>query len=78
MSNLRYDVDQEKASKWLIEEMMDTALDIDSEPIKVTITDTVTGKSVEAVGSDYEEALETACDKMGIDLEDLDEEVDDD
>lgn len=78
MGNLRYEVDQEKAGKWLVEQLADTVLDNDSEAIKVTITDTMTRRSVEAVGGDYEEALERACDKMGIDLEDLDEEVDDD
>ncbi len=78
MGNPRYTIDEEKVDKWLIEEVVDTALDIDREPVKVIITDEQTGQSESAVGSDYDEALERACHKMGISADDLDQEIEDD
>lgn len=75
MSDSRYSVESEKVDKWLVESMIEGILDTDSDPIKVTITDNQTGESESAVGADYETALEKACDKLGISVEDLGEEV---
>jgi len=76
MASLRYEVDYESAPKWLIEEMMENVLDYDTEPIKCTITDLTTGKSVSAVGDGDDDALEKACSKMGISPRELEEELD--
>lgn len=75
MSDQKYSVESEKVDKWLVESMIEGILDTDSDPIKVTITDNQTGESESAVGSDYESALEKACLKLGISVEDLGEEV---
>jgi ribosome-binding protein aMBF1 (putative translation factor) len=78
MGQSRYTVDSEDVDKWLIEEVVDGALDLDTKPVKVTVTDNKTGEEESAVSSDYDEALEKACKKLGISTGDLGDEYDDD
>lgn len=75
MSEPRYTIESQTVDKWLIERIIEDILDADSTPIKVTITDNQTGESESAVSGDYDTALEKACQKMGISLEDLKQEV---
>ena len=79
MGRQRYTVVDEKISKWLIEDVVEAAGGLETaEATRVTITDEQTGKSVSGAGSDYDEALEVACRKMGISPGDLGDEVDED
>lgn len=75
MGRQRYTVEDEKIAKWLIEEMVESAGLETDEATKVTITDEQTGRTVSGAGSDYDEALEVACRKLGISTSDLDDEV---
>jgi len=78
MGRQRYTVVDEKISKWLIEELVEsTGLERD-EATRVTITDHQTGLGVIGAGSDYDEALEVACRKLGISPGDLDDEIKED
>lgn len=77
MSRPRYTVEDEKIEKWLIEEVVEAARLETEEATRVTITDEQTGRSVSGAGSDYDEALEVACRKLGISPSDLDDEIDD-
>lgn len=78
MGKQRYTVNDEKIDKWFIEEVVESAGLETDEATRVTITDEQTGKSVSAAGSDYDEALELACRRMGISESDLDDEMDED
>lgn len=77
MSRLRYEVEQETVGKWFIEQVVEMAGLETDEAIRVTITDHATGRDAEGVGSDYDEAVERACRRLGIRERDLDEELDD-
>lgn len=79
MGTLRYTWKDEVIPKSLAEEIFEdlTHLDTD-EATRVTITDDLTGRSVSGAGADTDEALETACRKLGISPSDLDEELEDD
>lgn len=72
----RYTVEDEKVSKWRIQALVESARLETDEATRVTITGEQTGKSVSGAGSDYDEALEVACRKMGISPGDLDDEID--
>jgi hypothetical protein len=75
MGRQRYTVVDEKISKWLIEEVVEsTGLETD-QATRITITDHQTGLGVTGAGSDYDEALEVACRKMGISPGDIDDEI---
>jgi hypothetical protein len=68
----------EKISKWLIEEVVESAGLETDEATRVTITDHQTDRRVSGAGSDYDEALGVACRKLGISPGDLDDEMDED
>jgi hypothetical protein len=78
MGKPRYTVEDEKIGKWLFEEVVESAGLETDEATRVTITDNETGRSVSGAGSDYDEALEVACRKMGISPGDIDDEIEDD
>lgn len=78
MGRQRYTVEDEKIDKWLIEEVVESAGLETDEATRVTITDEQTGRTVTGAGSDYDEALEVACRKLGIDPSDLEDEIDED
>ena len=78
MGRPRYTVEDEKIAKWLIEEVVESAGLETDEATRVTITDHQTGLGVTGAGSDYDEALEVACRKMGISPSDLGDEVEED
>jgi hypothetical protein len=78
MGKQRYTVEDEKIGKSFIEEVVESAGLETDEATRVTITDEQTGRSVSGAGSDYDDALEVACRKMGISTGDLDDEVEDD
>jgi ribosome-binding protein aMBF1 (putative translation factor) len=78
MGDPRYTVEEETTGKWLTEEVVESAGHDADEATRVTITDEKTGKSVSGAGSDYDEALEVACEKMGISEDDLEAEIGDD
>jgi hypothetical protein len=73
---MRYTVEDEKIGKWLIEEVVESAGLETDEATRVTSTDNETGRSVSGAGSDYDEALEVACRKMGISPGNIDDEID--
>ncbi len=75
MGRPRYTIDDEKVSKWLIEDVVDSVLDTD-EATRVTVTDEQTGRRGRGVGADHDEALDRACRDLGISPRDLDEELD--
>jgi hypothetical protein len=78
MGSQRYTVEDEKIGKWLIEVVVESAGLETDEATRVTITDNQTGRSVSGAGSDYAEALEVACRKMGISPGDIDDEIEED
>ena len=75
MGRQRYTVESEKIGKWLIEDVVETAGLETEEATRVTITDEQTDRTVTGAGADYEEALEEACDKLGISPGDLEDEI---
>lgn len=78
MGRKRYNVEDEKIDKWLIEEVVESAGLETDEATRVTITDEQTGRTVTGAGSDYDEELEVACKKLGIDRGDICDEIDED
>lgn len=77
MGRRRYTVEDERIDKWLMEEVVESAGLETDQATKVTITDEQTGRSASGAGSDYDEALEVACRKLGISPSDLDDEIGD-
>ena len=72
----RYTVEDEKISKSLLEDVVEMAGLATEEATRVTITDEQTGRSASGAGSDFDEAREVACRKLGISTDDLDDETD--
>ena len=75
MGRRRYSIEDEKIEKSLIEEVVESVGLETEEATRVTITDEQTGKSASGAGSDYDEALEVACGKLGISSGDLEDEI---
>jgi hypothetical protein len=75
MGRQRYRIEDEKIQKSLIEEVVESAGLETDEATRVTITDEQTGRRASGAGSDYDEALEVACGKLGISQGDLDDEI---
>ncbi len=61
-----------------VEEVVELAGLDTEEATRVMITDEQTGCSATGAGSDYDEALEVTCRKLGISPGDLDDEIDED
>jgi hypothetical protein len=76
MGQPRYSVESEKIEKSLLEDVVESAGLETEEATRVIITDEQTGKSASGAGSDYDEALDVACRKLGISAGDLEEELD--
>jgi hypothetical protein len=76
MGRQRYTVEDEKISKWLIEDVVESSGLETDKVTRVTITDEQTRRSVSGAGSNYDEALEVACRRLGIRPGDIDDKVD--
>ena len=78
MGQRRYTVEYETVSKSLLEDVVESfGLETD-EAIRATVTDEQTDRNASGVGSDREEAREVACDKLGISVDELDDEIEED
>ena len=78
MGRRRYSIEDEKIGKSLIEDVVESVGLETEEATRVTITDEQTGRSASGAGSDYEEALDVACGKLGISSGDIDDEIEED